>query len=100
MPCESTTEELACVAGARKERAKERTGAREGDTQGVSRVSPSRAPVFSCARYFQAHATQAAEEFSLKWPNTIGFHAQTLKLELRTKYIIPCESTAEEVSCE
>ena len=41
-----------------------------------------------------------AEEFSLKWPNTIAFHAQTLKLELPTKYIIPCKSTAEEVSCE
>ena len=37
---------------------KERTGAREGDTQGV-REAPSRAPVFSCAHYFQAPATQA-----------------------------------------
>jgi len=36
---------------------------REGDTRGVSylspRVSPSRAPVFSGAHYFQAPATQA-----------------------------------------
>ena len=47
--------------------AKERTGAREGDTRGVrelplpSRVSFSRAraPVFSCAYDFQAPATQA-----------------------------------------
>ena len=60
----------------------------------------SRAPVFSCACYFQARATRVTEEFSLKWPNTIGFHAQSLKLELPTKYIIPCESTAEEVSRE
>ena len=49
---------LGCVAGAWKKWAKERTGAREGDTRGV-RVSPSRAPVFSCAHYFQAPATQA-----------------------------------------
>ena len=35
---------------------KERTGAREGDTRGMS---PSRAPIFSCAHYFQAPATQA-----------------------------------------
>ena len=41
-----------------------------------------------------------AEEFLLKWPNTMGFHAQTLKLELPTKDIIPCKSTAEEVSCD
>ena len=32
--------------------------------------------------------------------NTIGFHPQTQKLELHTKYIVPCESTAEEVSFE
>ena len=32
--------------------------------------------------------------------NTIGFRPQTQKLELRTKYIVPCESTAEEVSFE
>ena len=32
--------------------------------------------------------------------NTIGFHSQTLKLELHTKYIVPSESTAEEVSFE
>ena len=49
---------LGCVAGAWKKWAKERTGAREGDTRGV-RVSPSRTPVFSCAHYFQAPATQA-----------------------------------------
>ena len=30
--------------------------------------------------------------------NTIVFHPQTQKLELRTKQIVPCESTAEEVS--
>ena len=37
---------LACVVGAWKWWAEERTGAREGDTRGVS---PSRAPVFSGA---------------------------------------------------
>ena len=41
---------LACVAGSWKQWAKERTDASE---------SPSRAPVFSCAHYFQAPATQA-----------------------------------------
>ena len=44
---------LACVAGACKEWAQEKTGAREGC------VSPSRALVPSFARYFQAPATQA-----------------------------------------
>ena len=32
--------------------------------------------------------------------NTIGFDPQTQKLELHTKYVVPCESTAEEVSFE
>ena len=32
--------------------------------------------------------------------STIGFHPQTQKLELHTKYIVPCESTAEEASFE
>ena len=32
--------------------------------------------------------------------NTIGFYPQTQKLELHTKYIESCESTAEEVSFE
>ena len=32
--------------------------------------------------------------------HTRGFHSQTQKLELHTKYIVPCESTAEEVSYE
>ena len=32
--------------------------------------------------------------------NTIGFHPQIQKLELRAKQIAPCESTAEEVSFE
>ena len=32
--------------------------------------------------------------------DTIGFHPQTQKLELHTKYIVPFESTAEEVSFE
>ena len=32
--------------------------------------------------------------------NNIGFHPQTQKLEIHTKYIVPCESTAEEVSFE
>ena len=29
--------------------------------------------------------------------NTIGFHPQTQKLQLHTKYIVPCENAAEEV---
>ena len=32
--------------------------------------------------------------------NTIGFHPQTQKLELHTKQIVPCESTAEGFSFE
>ena len=32
--------------------------------------------------------------------NTIGFHPQTQKLELPTKFKIPCENTAEAVSFE
>ena len=49
---------LAWVAGAWKpEWAQEKTGAREGETL-TPRVSPSRAPVFSFAHYFQAPATQ------------------------------------------
>ena len=48
--------DLACVAGAWKWWAQEKTGAREGDTP---RVSPSRASVLSFAHYFQAPATQA-----------------------------------------
>ena len=32
--------------------------------------------------------------------NTIGFHPQTQKLELHTKQIVPCESTAEEILFE
>ena len=43
-------------AGAWKLWAKEGTGTREGDTRGVT---PSRAPVFCRAHYFQAPATQA-----------------------------------------
>ena len=30
--------------------------------------------------------------------NTIGFRPQTQKLELHTRSIVPCESTAEEIS--
>ena len=43
---------VAYVAGAWRQWAQEKTGAREGDT-------PSRAPVLSFAHYFQAPATQA-----------------------------------------
>lgn len=43
-------------AGAWKLWAKEGTGTRGGDTRGVT---PSRAPVFCRAHYFQAPATQA-----------------------------------------
>ena len=49
---------VAYVAGAWKQWAQEKTGAREGDTL-TPRVSPSRAPVLSFAHYFQAPATQA-----------------------------------------
>ena len=31
---------------------------------------------------------------------TAGFRPQTQKLKQQTKYIVPCESTAEEVSFE
>ena len=58
--------DIACVAGAWKQWAKERTGAREGDTRGVS---PSRAPVFSCAHYFQAPSTQARADMNLGNPS-------------------------------
>ena len=47
---------LACVAGAWKKWVKERAGAPERDTRGVT---PSRAHVFCCAHFFQAPATQA-----------------------------------------
>ena len=32
--------------------------------------------------------------------HTIGFHPQTQELELHSKQIVPCQSTAEEVSFE
>ena len=32
--------------------------------------------------------------------HTLGFHPQTQKLEKHAIYIVPCESTAEEVSFE
>ena len=32
--------------------------------------------------------------------HTLGFHPQSQKLELHTKYIVPRESTAEDVSFE
>ena len=57
---------LACVAGAWKQWAQEKTGAREGDTRRkrlTPRVSPSGAPVLSFAHYFQAPATQASFPF-------------------------------------
>ena len=52
---------LTCVAGAWKQWAQEKTGAREGDTL-TPRVFPSRAPVLSFAHYFQAPATQATNK--------------------------------------
>ena len=54
---------LTCVAGAWKQWAEEKTGAREGDTRRkrlTPRVSPSGAPVLSFAHYFQAPVTQAS----------------------------------------
>ena len=54
------TSYLACVAGAWKWWAQEKTGARERDTRGERELNhPSRAPVLSFAHYFQAPATQA-----------------------------------------
>jgi len=47
------SQEVACVAGAWKQWAQEKTGAGEGDT---------RAPVLSFAHYFQAPARQATQE--------------------------------------
>ena len=37
-----------------------------------SRVSPSRAPVFSCAHYFQAPATQAKSKWTTRGPKYSG----------------------------
>ena len=60
--------QLACVAGAWMYWAKERTGARDGDTRGVmelplpSCVSFSRARFFLC-HYFLAPAAQATIQF-------------------------------------
>ena len=51
---------IACEAGAWKQWAQEKKGARERDTRGDTlRVSPSRALVLSFAHYFQGPATQA-----------------------------------------
>ena len=51
---------IGCEAGAWKQWAQEKKGARERDTRGDTlRVSPSRALVLSFAYYFQAPATQA-----------------------------------------
>ena len=49
------------LRGRRLEVVGERENGRARETR-VSRVSPSRAPVFSCAHYFQAPATQAITE--------------------------------------
>ena len=53
---------LACVAGAWKQWAQKKTGAREGDTRGslTPRVSLSRVPVPSFAYQVQAPVTQAS----------------------------------------
>ena len=63
----NSTSRLACVAGACKWWAQEKTGAREGDTRDTPCVSPSRAPVLSFARYFQAPATQATSRQKLSF---------------------------------
>ena len=47
---------------------------REGDTR---RVSPSRSPVFSCAHYFQAPATQAIFDLA-RTTYDIAFFQETL----------------------
>ena len=76
----SLTMRVACVVGARKWWAKERTGTREGDT----RVSFS-CTVFSCAHYFQAPATQATMRGSEELKDNGKSH--TVKPR-HTKYLI------------
>ena len=78
-PRRITPSELACVAGAWKERKNGR--ARRRHTRGERecslspRVSPSRAPVLSCTHYFQAPAKQATSDSIIlqiiRTPNTI-----------------------------
>ena len=45
-----------------------------GDCSLSPRLSPSRAPVISCAHYFQAPATQAIEwmDYCLHYPNVVS----------------------------
>ena len=62
------------VVGARKNGRAREEDTREG--RGSTRVSPSCAPVLSCAHYFQAPAKQATSDFSIilqiiRTPNTI-----------------------------
>ena len=47
-------------------------------------------------RIKQHYAKVLPKRFHLNG-NTIGFRPRNKKLELHTKYMIPCESTAEEV---
>ena len=79
---------------------KERTGAREGDTRGVS---PSRAPVFSCAHYFQAPATQASDQIKMRdymdrrvTPPTWGLlppRKKVVKGSMNVVFSLPTESS-------
>ena len=51
------------------------------------------------ATFILYHVKVLLKRFHLNG-QTMGVHPQTQKLKLRTKQIVPCESTAEEVSFE
>ena len=70
------TQFIACVAGAWKLWAKERTGAREGDTLLLAR------PFFSCAHHFQAPATQATQFKTQDAENHILFSGSAAHIRL------------------
>ena len=79
---------LTCVAGAWKQWAEEKTGAREGDTRRkrlTPRASPSHAPVRSFAHYFQAPATQASFPFVC----LVFFH---WRLNIKALPVLSCRS--------
>ena len=55
--------------------------------------------LYKILRNYLCDAKGLATRFHLSG-HAIGFHLQTQKLELQTKQIVPCESTAEEVLFE
>ena len=70
------------------------------------RVAPKMAKMTKCPNFIlnilinkQYHVKVLLKRFHWNC-NTRGFHPQTQKLVLRTKYIAPCDSTAEEVLFE